>query len=291
MVALMAKKNLFSYLLITPLLLITVVFIIYPLITTVIDSFRSVNLMKPNDIGFIGTGNYTELLNDITNMQTMRNNCLYFVFSIIIETAGGLIVALALKNNFRSRALLLAVIILPWALPPVVNGLIWKLIYYPSSGLLNDLLLKADIIGSPKIWMGMPQYSIFLITIVHAWKIIPLCTLIILAQLQSIDKDLYEAVKIDGANGLQEFRHITLPMLKPALAVSLTLGAIFAFQLFDEIYVLNGTALDTRSVLIQAYLLAFRDLKVSLGMALSLIAMIVTLAITTLINRLGVKHY
>ncbi|MFA5383538.1 MAG: sugar ABC transporter permease [Eubacteriales bacterium] len=287
----MAKKNLFSYLLITPLLLITVVFIIYPLITTVIDSFRSVNLMKPNDIGFIGTGNYTELLNDITNMQTMRNNCLYFVFSIIIETAGGLIVALALKNNFRSRALLLAVIILPWALPPVVNGLIWKLIYYPSSGLLNDLLLKADIIGSPKIWMGMPQYSIFLITIVHAWKIIPLCTLIILAQLQSIDKDLYEAVKIDGANGLQEFRHITLPMLKPALAVSLTLGAIFAFQLFDEIYVLNGTALDTRSVLIQAYLLAFRDLKVSLGMALSLIAMIVTLAITTLINRLGVKHY
>lgn len=287
----MTKKNVFPYLLIAPLIFIIGVFIIYPLIATVIDSFRSVNLMKPNDVRFIGLGNFAELLNDTLIMQIMKNNGFYFICSIIIETIGGLTVALAIKNNFRGRAFVLAIIVLPWALPPVVNGLIWKLIYYPSSGVLNDLLLKMGVIEASKIWMGMPPYSIFFITIVHIWKMIPLSALIMLAQLQSINKELYEAVKIDGANWFQELRHITLPFLKPALAISLTLGTIFAFQLFDEIYVLNGTALDTRSVLIQAYLLAFRDLKVSLGMALSLVVMIVTLVITVLINRLGKENY
>lgn len=280
------KRNVFPYILISPLVIIMVIFIICPLFISAMDSFKSVNMLKPGDIRFVGFSNYIQLLKDKNVLQSMKNSILYYVFSISIEIIAGTLIALVLNKKFKGRGILLAIVILPWALPPVVNGLIWKLIYHPSYGLLNDLLLKLGFINEFQVWMAKSNLSIFFITIVHVWKMTPLAAVIILAQLKTIPKDVYESAAIDGASKYESFIHITLPMLKPALVIVLTQGTIAAFQLFDEIYVLTGTDLDTRSILIQNYLIAFKNFKISLGMALSIIITLITLVVIALYMRI-----
>lgn len=254
--------------------------VFYPAFITLMDSFKSINLMKPNDIKFVGFANYIELLDDPTVLRTARNSSLYLTFSIIGEIMGGLLIALVLKNKFKGRGLILAAVILPWALPPVVNGVIWKWIYDPSYGVLNDILLHLGFISDYQVWLGKTHLSLLLVTLVHIWKMIPLVAVILLAQLQTISDELYEAAQIDGANRLRSFWHITLPLLKPAIAIALTQSTFAAINLFDEIFVLTGTALDTRSILVQNYLTAFRNLELGLGMSLSLIITVVTIGIT-----------
>lgn len=275
-----SRKTFFPYILISPLAIIMSVFIFYPVVIAIIESFKSINMLKPLDIRFVGFSNYIELFKDPVVLHTIKNSSLYYIFAVFIEVIGGMVIALVLKDKFKGRGILLAIVILPWALPPVVNGLIWKWIYHPSYGLLNDILYKLGVINEFQIWFKKSNLSIFFVTIVHAWKMIPLAAVIILAQLQTISKEVYEAAKIDGANKLQLLKFITLPMLKPALIIVLTQATIASFQLFDEIYVLTGTDLDTRSLYIQNYLTAFRNFKLSLGMALSFIITAIILVIT-----------
>jgi len=167
------------------------------------------------------------------------------ILAISGEVIGGLSIALVLKKKFRGRGLVLAAVIIPWALPPVTNGVIWKWIYNPTYGVLNDIFLKLHIISTNQVWLGDARFSLLCVTLVHIWKMIPLTAVILLAALQTISDELYAAI-----------------------------------NLFDEIFVLTGTALDTRSILVQDYLIAFRQLDLGLGMSLSLIITVITLAIS-----------
>jgi len=274
------RQTIFPYLIVFPLVLIMLGLVFYPATLTLMDSFKSINLMRPNNVKFVGFSNYISLLHDPTVLRTAWNSLLYLILAISGEVIGGLSIALVLKKKFRGRGLVLAAVIIPWALPPVTNGVIWKWIYNPTYGVLNDIFLKLHIISTNQVWLGDARFSLLCVTLVHIWKMIPLTAVILLAALQTISDELYEAANIDGANKLQSFWHITIPLLKPALAIALTQATFAAINLFDEIFVLTGTALDTRSILVQDYLIAFRQLDLGLGMSLSLIITVITLAIS-----------
>ncbi|WP_167815166.1 carbohydrate ABC transporter permease [Sporolactobacillus shoreae] len=274
------KKYIFPYLLILPLIIIMIGLVFYPVLVTFTDSFKSMSLLNPGDERFIWLSNYYTLLHDPTVLRTLENTFFYFLLAIVGELIGGLFIAMVLNRKFRGRGLVLAAVIIPWSLPPVVNGIIWKWIYDPSTGVLNDILMNFHIIQSNQIWLGNSTLALLCVTLVHIWKMIPLTAVILLATLQTIPKDLYEAARMDGSSPINIFRFITLPFLKPAIVISLTQSTIAAINIFDEIYVLTGTNLGTRSVLLQNYLIAFQQLNLGQGMALSLMITLITVLIS-----------
>jgi multiple sugar transport system permease protein len=187
----------------------------------------------------------------------------------VLEVILGLALAVLLHRAFRGRGLVLAVLILPWALPSVVSGVMWRRIFDPDAGLLNSVLQQLGIIDDPQVWLASDLWATLFITLVHVWGVLPLVTLVFLAGLQSIPDEVYSASAVDGATPWQQFLHITLPLLRPSLAVALTVGTVAAINIFDEIYVLNGTALSTRSILIEVYNLTFVNTQFAQGTALA----------------------
>lgn len=273
---------LFAYTLLLPLLAVMAALVFYPAALTFVDSFRNINLITFAPVHFVGLDNYRQLFTDSTVVRTITNTGFYLVIASVGELVLGLIFALALRNAFRARGVILAIALLPWALPPVVDGVIWGWIYNPTYGVLNGILKDLHVISTYQVWLAGSWSALFFVVLVHIWKMVPLATVIILAALQSISGDLYEAGRIDGGGPGQLFRHITLPLIRPALAIVLSQSTIGAINLFDEAYVLTGTSLDTRSALIQDYLITFRDLNLSLGMALSFVITFATIVVTVL---------
>jgi multiple sugar transport system permease protein len=143
-------------------------------------------------------------------------------------------------------------------------------------------LQSVGLISGPVVFFNNRYLALFLVTIVHVWRMMPLTAIILLAALQSIPQDLYQAAKLDGAGAFKCFRLITLPLIASGLAIALSQSTVFAFNLFDEAWILSGASLDTRTVIIQTYMFAFQNMKFSLGMALSLLAMLASLLVSLL---------
>jgi len=273
-------RSLLPILLVLPLLLVMVGLVLYPAGMTVWDSLHRLDLTNPGSAPFVGLENYGRLLRDSNVRAATANTLAYLAMALGAEVVLGLGIALVLNRRFWGRGAMLAIVILPWALPPVANGVIWKWIYNPQYGVLNGLLEQMVLIQDYQVWLGKPVWALLLVTLVHVWKMMPLAAVIFLAALQTIPHSLYEAAGIDGAGPVRSFFHVTLPLLRPSLAVVLTQGTIGALNLFDEVWVLTGTALSTRPILLQNYLIAFRDLNLGYGMALSLGITLVTLLIS-----------
>ena len=250
-----------------------------PVISTVIDSLYRIDPMKAGT-PFIGLGNYTTLAGDANVRQAWFNTLIYVVIAVVLQAVGGLGAALLLNRVRTGRRWLLAALVLPWCLPPVVNALVWLWIYNPSYGLLNSVLQSLGLINTNQVWFNDRTTALFLIALVHVWRMLPLTAIILLAALQSIPKELYEAAKLDGAGPVKSFRLVTLPLISGGLAIALSQSTVFAFNLFDEAWILAGSSLDTRTVIIQVYMSAFQNLKFSLGMALSVLAMIASLVVS-----------
>jgi multiple sugar transport system permease protein len=177
----------------------------------------------------------------------------------------------ALHGVFPGRGVVLAILILPWALPSVVSGVLWRRVLDPDSGLLNSVLVHLHLVSHPQVWLASRGWALAFITLVHVWGVLPLVSLILIAGLQSIPDDVYSASAVDGATPLQQFRHITMPLLRPSIAVALTVGTVWAMKIFDEIYVLNGTALNTRSIVMEIYTTTFVNADFAHGTALALL--------------------
>lgn len=250
-----------------------------PLVATIVDSFYSVDPMRAGQ-PFVGLKNYANLMGDSNVRASWLNTFSYALMAVALETLGGMGAALLLNNVRHGRQWLLAAMVLPWCLPPVVNAIVWLWIYNPSYGLLNHVLMTFGFIGSPKVWFNDRATGLFLITLVHVWRMLPLTAIILLAALQSVPRDLYEAAKLDGAGPVKAFRMVTLPLISGGLAIAMSQSTVFAFNLFDEAWIMGGSGLDTRSVIIQVYMSAFQNLRFSYGMALSLLAMIASLVVS-----------
>lgn len=257
-----------GWLMVLPAIAVSGALVLYPLVKGFDTSLHTGGAGTGLASQYVGLQNYSDGLADPTTGQAIVHTLFYLAIALAIEIAAGLFIAVTLQRAFRGRGIILAILILPWALPSVVSGLLWRRVFDPQNGLLNQALIDLHVIHDPQVWLSGAG-AIPFITLVHAWGVIPLVSLIFLAGLQSIPDEVYAASAVDGATPARQFRHITLPLLWPSLAVAATVGTIAAINIFDEIYVLNGTALNTRSIVMQVYNTTFNQANFSTGTALA----------------------
>ncbi|GAB1584541.1 carbohydrate ABC transporter permease [Phyllobacterium phragmitis] len=266
-------------LLVAPILITMATLVFYPMGKTFWDSLHRVNPMQPGT-PFVGFANYARMFSDGQLAVTWENTLLYVLLAVAAETVFGVLAATLINQVRRGRQWLLAAVILPWALPGVVNAVIWLWIYQPGAGLLNGILTALGLPFENHVWFNDRTSAIIAVTVVHVWRMMPLTVVIVLAAMQSIPTHLYEAARIDGATRVQMFTRITLPLVRGAIAVAMTNATVNAFNLFDEAWVLAGASLETRPVLVQIYLETFQNLRFSYGMALSVVITLVSLIVS-----------
>jgi multiple sugar transport system permease protein len=270
------EAQILGWLFVAPAVAVVGALILYPLITGFKQSIRSGGFLFGEKPGYVGLRNYRDVIHDPTSQSAMRHTVEYVVVAVSLEILLGIAVAVTLHRVFRGRGFVLAVLILPWALPSVVSGVLWRRVFDPDNGMLNTLLLQLHVISQPHVWLASGRGAIVYITLVHVWGVLPLISLIFLAGLQSIPEEVYSASAVDGAGPWRQFRYVTLPLLRPSIAIALTVGTLLAISIFDEIYVLNGTALNTRSILIQVYNTTFVTADFAHGTALAFLLAAVT---------------
>jgi multiple sugar transport system permease protein len=226
---------------------------------------------------FTGFGNFRRLFANPAFVTSWVNTAVYAAIGVAASVVLGIVIATALKRRFRFRGVVLALVVLPWALPAVVEAVIWNWIYDPNFGVLNSALHSAHLIGGYHVWLGLSRWlTVALIETVQVWQITPLSALIILAALQAIPPTLYEAALVDGASAWQSFRRISLPMLRPAIAVAAVQALVLSLNIFDQAYILNGIAPLGSSVMLQTYATTFQNLDFGGGYALSLMVTVAT---------------
>lgn len=264
------------YILLSPLVVFIGALSFVPTAVTTVEAFFRVMPLDP-PTRFIGLGNFRALFADSAITTSWVNTAVYVVVGVVLSVVFGTAIAVALKRRFRMRGVILALVILPWALPAVVEAVIWSWIYNPTFGVMNSVLRSAHVIGGYHLWLGLERWlTILLIEIVQVWQITPLSAIIILAALQSIPLDLYEAARVDGAGPVQSFWRISLPLIRPALAICTVEALVLSLNIFDQVYVLNGIAPLGSSVMLQTYVTAFQNLNFGGGYALSLLMTLAT---------------
>ncbi len=234
-----ALKDIFrSYGFILPFAFFISAFILIPVLGAIINSFfKDVPFLETS---FIFAGNYTELISDPAFLQSLKFTLLFIAVSVPLELILGMTFALVLNQPLKFRGLLWAAVLIPWAIPSAVAGRIWELIYNYSYGLANFIVRGTGLSSEPINWLGSNFGAFFSIVIADAWKTTPFVTIILVAGLQAVPDNLHRQANIDGANFVQRFLRITLPILKPVMTVALLFRTIDALRIFDMIYVLTG---------------------------------------------------
>lgn len=269
-----------AWLLMLPLLAVMLSVIGWPFLDTLRLSFTDARLVGTGG-DFVGLDNYRRLFSSAAFRRAFVVTTQFAVVSVFVEMVLGVLVALLLYQSFRGRNVLRALLILPWALPTVVNALLWRLIYNPEYGAMNALLVQTGLMESYRSWLGDPGSALAALIVADAWKNFPLVALISLAALHAVPNDIRAAAVVDGAGTLSRFRYVLLPYLAGPLMVALVLRTIEAFKVFDIIWVMTrgGPANSTRTLSILVYQEAFSFQRAGSGASL---ALIVTLAVTIL---------
>ncbi len=262
--------------LVLPALAFTGVLVVYPIIVGLSTSVHEATPTLGTPSPFVGLENYREVLQQPSVGDSTVQTIFYVLTALVLEIGLGLAIAVLLHRTFRGRGIVLAILILPWALPSVVSGVLWRRIFDPDTGLLNSVLVQTGILDQPHVWLADQGWATLFITLVHVWGVLPLVTLVFIAGLQAIPDEVYSASAVDGASPWRQFRHITLPLLRPSLLVALVVGTVNAINIFDEIYVLNGTALNTRSILMEVYTTTFANGEFAEGIALAFMVALAT---------------
>lgn len=227
----------FNLLLLLPALSVIVFLTVYPVVNVFWLSLHKYNYLEGTKT-FVGLGNYLRLLGDKFFLQGLKNTFLFSTSATIAEVLLGLGLALLFNVEFRGRKLLLPIIIFPMMLSTMVVCAIWRSMYHYDYGILNHFL---SLIGIGRVkWLIDPKLALWSVVLVDIWQWTPMAFLILLAGLQSIPKELYEAARVDGATGLKLFRHVTLPLLHNHLMLALLLRSIDTFKVFDKVYALTG---------------------------------------------------
>jgi multiple sugar transport system permease protein len=257
---------------VAPLVVFIGALAIYPTVLTVIEAFfHSDPLTPPNH--FVGFGNFSAVFANSQVRHSIENTGWYALFGVVLTVGLGIGIALLLQRPFRGRGVLLAIVILPWALPGVVEGVIWSWIYSPT-------------FGQYQLFIGSHQIeTILLISLVQVWQITPLATLLVLAAMQSIPDELYESARVDGATWYQHITRVTLPLVRPAVAIAMAEALVMSINIFDQVYVLNAAASTGSSLMSQTYFITFQDLNFGQGYALSLFATVATILLSLLILK------
>ena len=269
-----------AWLLLAPLLAVVVLIIGWPLASTIGLSLSSAKLVGTAG-EFVGLSNFGAALANPAFRAAFVNTAIFAFASVAIEMLLGVLAALLLDQQFVGRTVLRALMILPWALPTIVNATLWRLIYNPQYGALNALLMQLGIIHDYQSWLGTPGSAMTAIIFADVWKNFPLVGLIALAALQTVPREIKSAAIVDGAGLWARFRFTVIPYIAGPLLVALVLRTIEAFKVFDIIWVMTrgGPADTTRTLSILIYQEAFSFQRAGSGASM---ALLVTLLITVL---------
>jgi len=242
----------------------------YPIVYAVILSLQDVDLRFPDEGGFVGLSNYTAVLSSDLWWTDFFNTVLIMVISVAIELVLGMAIALVMYRAIFGRGVVRTSVLIPYGIITVVAAFAWQFAFSPETGFVNNLPLIPD----EKDWFGGRFSSFAVIIMAEVWKTTPFMALLLLAGLVTIDSQLYEAARVDGATAWQRFTRITLPLMKPAILVALLFRTLDAFRVFDTIFIMTRGALDTESVSILGYNQLISRLNLGLGSAVSVLIFI-----------------
>lgn len=278
----------YPYLTVLPALLVIGLFTLYPLIYALRISVQRYVLTDPKSHPFVGLGNFKEVVISYYFLSSLKTTAVYTVAALVAVILFGFLVALLMNSKIRMATVLKLVILLPWSIPAVVSGVLWKWILNADFGALNGLLYSLGIIHQYIPWLAEPTLAKLSLVVAHMWKEAPLVAIFFLAGLQLIPVELYEAAKIDGGGTWTTLRYVILPLLRPTLLVVTVYETMVAILTFDVIYVLTGGGPADSTALISwfAYAEIFKGLNLGHGIALSIVIALITLGLILLYLRL-----
>jgi trehalose/maltose transport system permease protein len=282
-----------AWLFLAPMLVTLFVVAAWPLMRTIWFSFTDASLDLISEAEWVGFRNYLEyvdygngegeyfgLLVDARWWRAVWNTVLFSVVSVSFETFFGLIIALVLHQEFKGRAIVRAAVLIPWAIPTIVSARMWGWMMHDQFGILNDMGMRLGLLSEPIAWTASPETAMIAVLIVDIWKTTPFMALLILAGLQMVPSDIYEAARLDGVPAHRVFRKVTLPLIMPAILVAVVFRALDALRVFDIVYVLTPNTDATRTMSVFARENLFDFDKFAYGSAASTVLFLVIALIT-----------
>ncbi len=293
-ISLSTREKVFAVSLIVPCFLFVTIFAFYPILYSFYLSLHKIIIGLPG-LGqpFVWFENYRELIHDRIALHSMINTFLFVFTSTFFEILFGLIIALVINKHFRFRGLVRAAVLVPWAIPTVVSSQMWRFIFNDKYGLINYMIYSSNV-AKYKAWLADPFFAFCAIVVADVWKTSSFAGLLILAGLQMIPDELYEAARIDGANAWQQFKKITLPLIKPALLIALLFRTMDAFRVFDLVFVMTqgGPADSTNVLQFYGYKKIFAEGLMGYGSTISVLVFVITFIIAlAYIRMIGTRLF
>ncbi len=296
-----AREVRLAWFLIAPTAIIVFGLVLFPAFFSVWISFRDINLGNLNDVfnaPFVGLDNYKNVMNDFAFKYSSPTNLGAFLTSIVFAFAGtivtillGLGAALLLNQPFRARGLSRAVFLFPYVAPVVSVAFVWRWMLDPKpSGIINYALLELNLIDTPVAYLAKAGWALLIVILFEGWRYFAFAMLMILARLQAVDKSMYEAAQVDGANTWQKFLYITLPELRYVLGAIFLLRLIWTFNKFDDIFLLTGGGFGTKVLPILTYEFSFKLFNFGKGAASSMILLVVLVVFLIFYARFVMKN-
>ena len=280
------SRGVMAYLMVLPALLVIVAVVVYPVGQAFWLSLHDIDLRYPQrGEPLVGFQNYADALQNPRLHDAFRFTTIFALLSVGLEVIFGIVVALVLNKNFPGRSFVRALVLIPWSLTTVVVGRMWNLIYNSEYGVLNSILKSVGIIKENQLWTANDGLTFWAVIVADVWKATPFVALVVLAGLQLVSHDLYEAARVDGANGWQSFWSITLPALRPTLLVVVIFRTIDALRLFDLIFVLTEGNFGTESLNLFTYRTLFTNLNFGMGSTLAILTFVYIMLIAALYMR------
>jgi multiple sugar transport system permease protein len=270
---------------IAPSLIVIAIVAAYPIIYAIWLSLHQYSVIHPGLSRWVGLGNYSDALSSGDFWSSVRVTFVFTAISVTLELIIGIAMALLMNEAFRGRSILRAVVLVPWAVLTVGTAIMWKSIFEPDLGFMNQLLQALGLPGGHTVWLGQSGYAMAVLIIADVWKTAPFMALLILAGLQVIPDEVYDAAKVDGASMWQRFAHVTLPLLRPAILVALIFRTLDALRIFDLPFVLTQGSNGTTSLSLYAYQQLTQNRLIGPGSSLAVLTFIIVMAVSFLYIR------
>jgi multiple sugar transport system permease protein len=268
------------YLYTAPSVILIATIMLVPLVIGLSYAFRDIQLMNPFSGGFIGLDHFRALWDDVAFWQAMRNTLLWTIASVVLQFAFGLVLALLLNTAFPGRGIVQALVFLPWAVPTFLSGLNWAWLFNPVVGPLPHWMAALGIMSAPENILSDPDLAMWGPIVANVWWGIPFFAITLLAALQSIPQDIYEAASIDGAGPWRRFIDITLPFLAPTIAITVMLRTVWIANFADLIIVMTNGGPADQTQIVSSYIFtqAFRRLDFGYASAIAMVLLLLLLA-------------
>lgn len=273
----MGRSNMEPWFYVLPVMVLLILMFGYPLIKSIVMAFQNYKLSNINNVYFNDFANFKKMFGDSDFLLLLKNSLVYVVISVLGQFLLGLVLALALKQKFRGRGIYQSIVFLPWAFSTFVIGLLFRWSFNGEYGVVNDLLMKAGIVDKGIAWLGTPGLSLLVIILAMIWMGIPFFGIMILAALQSIPEEIYEAADMDGCGIIKKFFFLTIPYIKPTIIITILLRTIWIFNSFDLVVMVTGGGPANYSQTLPSYMYtkAFAGYDFGLAGAFGLLLMVI----------------